>query len=117
MRLSIPKTRNVRPHTPLQRSVAGAIAGLGREHASKGVAPRLLTREQAANYCGVSIPTFAAHCPIRPISLGPGKRLERYDLHSLDHWIDALSGTTASFGKNWLAALETGHDGDSGERG
>ena len=81
-----------------------------------GLAPRLLTREQAARYCGISVPTFSAHCPVRPISLGPGKRLERYDVHSLDQWIDILSGIAASSGRNWLAALEHEHDGCSRER-
>jgi hypothetical protein len=79
--------------------------------------PRLLTRRQAAIYCGISVPTFAAHCPVRPVSLGPGKRLERYDIHSLDRWIDTLSGAAAPSGKDWLAALELDHDGRSRERG
>ena len=81
-----------------------------------GIVPRLLTREQAALYCGVSVPTFSAHCPVRPISLGPGKRLERYDIQSLDQWITILGGGAASVGRNWLAALESEHDSRSRER-
>jgi hypothetical protein len=92
-------------------------SGLRRESARGQVAPRLLTRIQAAIYCGISVPTLSVHCPVRPISLGPGKRLERYDIHSLDRWIDTLSGVAESSGKDWLAALEPAHGNRSRERG
>src|SRR4051794_12905591 len=90
---------------PLRLGVAAAIAfpdgsmsqSSGPQQGARGqVAPRLLTQMQAAIYCGISIPTFSAHCPVRPISLGPGKRLNRYDIRSLDQWIDTLSGDAAS---------------------
>ena len=55
-----------------------------------GIAPRLLTRHQAAAFIGVSEPTFMVVCPIRPIALGPGKRLERYDIRALDAWIELI---------------------------
>jgi len=82
-----------------------------RRHSRAAVAPRLLTRRQAADYCGVGIETFAVHCPVQPISLGPGKRLERYDIVALDRWIDLLNGGGTSPSKNWLAALEDEDDG------
>jgi hypothetical protein len=82
-----------------------------RKHSRGAVTPRLLTRRQAAEYCSVSIETFAAHCPVRPISLGPGKRLERYDIVALDHWIDLLNGGGVGPSKDWLAALEDEDDG------
>jgi len=75
------------------------------------VTPRLLTRQQAASYCGVGIETFAMRCPVRPISLGPGKRLERYDILVLDRWIDRLHNGGSAPTKNWLAALESEDDG------
>lgn len=126
MQQAAPPRNSITSETPLRLAVAASMAfpggsmsasGLRREAARGRVNPRLLTREQAAIYCGISVPTFSAHCPVSPISLGPGKRLERYDIHSLDRWIDTLSGAAASSGKDWLAALELDHDGRSRERG
>jgi predicted DNA-binding transcriptional regulator AlpA len=53
---------------------------------------RLINLAEAAAYCGVSTPVYARLCPVRPISLGPGKRLERFDVRDLDAWIDGLKG-------------------------
>jgi hypothetical protein len=89
-------------------AIPRAIAGIG-------IVPRLLTREQAAAYCGVSLPTFMGICPVRPIALGAGKRLERYDLRALEQWIDTFSGDKASCGRDWLAALDAKDDGGSRE--
>jgi hypothetical protein len=74
------------------------------------IIPRLLARAEAAASCGVSVPIFSAQCPIRPVALGTGKRLERYDVRALDQWIDALSNGASSSTKNWLAALEPEYD-------
>lgn len=84
--------------------------------AEVGIAPRLLTREQAAAYCGVSLRTFIGLCPVRPVALGPSKRLERYDLRALDQWIDTLAGYKATFGKDWLATLDIDHDDHARKR-
>jgi hypothetical protein len=70
------------------------------------IIPRLLTRQQAAAYCGVSIPTFEGICPIKAIELGPGKRLERFDRVSLDGWISSLTVSGLRPSKDWLAELE-----------
>jgi hypothetical protein len=70
------------------------------------IIPRLLTRQQAAAYCGVSIPTFEGICPIKAIELGPGKRLERFDRVSLDRWISSLADGQLPVIKDWLAELE-----------
>jgi len=83
--------------------------------AEVGIVPRLLTRGQAAAYCGVSLPTFMGICPVRPISLGASKRLERYDLRALEQWIDTFSGDKALSGRDWLAALDAKDDGGSRE--
>ena len=70
---------------------------------------RLLNQKQAAAYCGISVPTFLTYCPVRPIAVGAGKRLERYDINALDNWIDSLSQDGASSPKDWLAKLDGGH--------
>lgn len=53
---------------------------------------RLVTLTQAAAYCGVSAPVLKGVCPVRPIALGSGKRLQRFDVRDLDAWIDGLKG-------------------------
>lgn len=58
--------------------------------ANDNFAPRLLTKSQAAQYCGLSVATFGGTCPVRPISLGHGVRMERYDLRDIDKWIDSF---------------------------
>ena len=70
------------------------------------IIPRLLTRQQAAAYCGVSIPTFDGICPVKAIALGTGRRLERFDRVSLDGWIDSLTGGGLHPRKDWLTELE-----------
>jgi ABC-type taurine transport system substrate-binding protein len=70
------------------------------------VVPRLLTRQQAAAYCGVSVPTFEGICSVKAIALGNGKRLERFDRVSLDAWIDSLALDGPEMKKDWLAELE-----------
>jgi hypothetical protein len=70
------------------------------------IAPRLLTRQEAAVYCGVSVPTFEGICPVRAVALGNGKRLERFDRLSLDRWIDSLVLDGPEMNKDWLAELE-----------
>jgi hypothetical protein len=70
------------------------------------IKPRLLTREQAAAYVGVSVPTFTARCPVSPVALGDGKRLQRFDVRRLDEWIDTLGDERALCDKDWLAALD-----------
>lgn len=51
---------------------------------------RLLTKREAAQYCGLSAATFGGVCPVRPIALGEGARMHRYDVRDLDKWIDGL---------------------------
>jgi hypothetical protein len=59
--------------------------------------PRLLTAEQAATYCNFSLPTFKRICTVAPLRFGEGKRaLLRYDVRSLDEWIDRLNHPTTS---------------------
>jgi hypothetical protein len=58
---------------------------------------RLLNTEEAAGYCGLSVPKFKRICPVAPHKFGEGKRaLLRYDVRSLDEWIDRLNQPNAS---------------------
>lgn len=60
-------------------------------------ASRLLNSEEAASYCGFSVPTFKRICPVRAHKFGEGKRaLLRYDRQDLDEWIDRLNQPGAS---------------------
>ena len=52
---------------------------------------RLLTRAEAAAYCSMSLTAFETVCPVKPIRFGEDRRLDRYDVHALDHWIDRLA--------------------------
>ena len=66
--------------------------------------PRMLSLPDAAAYCGVSGPTFKAHCPVKPIRLG-----ERvlWDRERIDLWIDALSAPcSVGAGTDWIGRLE-----------
>ena len=53
------------------------------------ITPRLLTKTQAAEYCGLSPVTFGSVCPVTPIVLGEGVRMHRYDVREIDAWIDS----------------------------
>jgi hypothetical protein len=77
----------------------------GRNTDRSTIVPRLLTRRQAADYCGVSVPTFDGICPIKAVALGTGKRLERFDRISLDGWISSLTDGQLPVIKDWLAEL------------
>jgi hypothetical protein len=77
----------------------------GNNTAKVSIVPRLLNRQQAAGYCGVSVPTFDGICPVKAIELGNGKRLERFDRLLLDKWIDSLTAAQLPIGRDWLAEL------------
>ncbi|HUI21450.1 MAG TPA: hypothetical protein VLZ74_10470 [Methylocella sp.] len=71
---------------------------------------RLLTRAQAAAYCGVSVATFSTLCPVRPIALGADKRLERYDIVALNEWVDSLGDCFPKRGRDWLEMMDADND-------
>lgn len=52
-----------------------------------GMTPRLLSREVAAAYCGISPTHFDEHIAeaVLPISFG---RSKRWDVKALDRWLD-----------------------------
>lgn len=78
-----------------------------RAHANDNTPLRLLTKSQAARYCGLSLPTFGSVCPVRAIALGVGVRMERYDIQEIDRWIDGLrnNGTPINTADSLLEAL------------
>jgi hypothetical protein len=66
-----------------------------------GIAPRLLTREQAAAYCGVGVTTFTAWVR-RGIVPGPVSGTHRWDRKAIDGTLDALSCIDDEFEPNAL---------------
>lgn len=55
--------------------------------------PRLLNRDQAASYCGVSATTFEAHVAVQPVRIGSRVL---WDKVALDAWLDEQSGLVNS---------------------
>ncbi len=70
---------------------------------------RLLNKTEAAEYIGVSVDTFAKVCPVAPVRLGPGPKLQRYDLAKIDAWIDSLDGSEAYEDDAAILARFEGH--------
>lgn len=52
------------------------------------VEPRLLSKDEAASYCGLSVPTFVSACPVIPIKI---RTRVLYDRRALDTWVDSLA--------------------------
>jgi hypothetical protein len=48
------------------------------------VSPRVLTKGEAASYCGMGVESFAANCPTKPIRIRPGDRGLRADSGHVD---------------------------------
>lgn len=67
------------------------------------VEPRLLSQQQAAAYCGVSVGMFKDRITIAPVALG---RRRLYDREDLDRFIDSLKGGATRSGRQWLEALD-----------
>lgn len=68
--------------------------------------PRLLSRAEAATYCGVTAETFDHYVRphVRAIEIG-ARRL--WDVKGLDRWVDVQSGLTDALRPvaDWLAEL------------
>ena len=80
---------------------------LGYVHRSQGITPRLLSREDAAAYCGVSPNHFHKYIARSVTSTRFGRRVV-WDIKVLDKYLDSLSdldGTVTST-EYWLARLE-----------
>jgi hypothetical protein len=63
---------------------------------------RLLTRAEAAQYCGLG----SSPPPIRAKRVRPGQQGLRYDVRELDAWIDNLDDDGQDSGQDWLAKLD-----------
>jgi hypothetical protein len=59
----------------------------------RGMTPRLLSREGAAAYCGMSPNHFDAHVAKAVLPLHFGRR-SLWDIKALDQWLDQQSGLT-----------------------
>jgi predicted DNA-binding transcriptional regulator AlpA len=71
--------------------------------------PRLLTKAQAASYCGMGIESFTMNCEVKPIRVRSGARGLRWDIQDLDKWIDRLkenSSTDSEKNVDWLAKFD-----------
>jgi len=58
---------------------------------------RMLSTDQAAEYCGLSRNTFVERCPVKPVRISPGR--VTYDRVALDQWLDSLSALPGTTGK------------------
>lgn len=68
------------------------------------IAPRLLSADAAADYCGISAPTFKAECPVIPIKI---RTRVLYDRHEIDRWIDSRLPSQPKLSRDkWLKRLE-----------
>lgn len=52
--------------------------------------PAALRLDQAAAYCGLSVETFKAKCPVKPIHFTDSSRGDRYLRARLDEWLASL---------------------------
>jgi predicted DNA-binding transcriptional regulator AlpA len=70
---------------------------------------RLLTMDEAAEYCGMGRESFLHNCPVKPKRIRPGQRGLRYDIRELDVWIDSLGGDNGpgtADATDWLVRLD-----------
>jgi predicted DNA-binding transcriptional regulator AlpA len=71
------------------------------------LAPRLLTKTEAAAYCGMSPQIFDRVCPVRPLRFS--ERLVKFDVTDVDSWIERLkSPAKPKDGMDWLAEMDHG---------
>ena len=49
---------------------------------------RIVSREEAAQYCGLPSKYFETLCPCRPLEIAKGRR--GWDLVDLDRWLDSF---------------------------
>jgi len=66
---------------------------------------RLLTDQEAAAYCGVSVNTFKDRIRIRPVKIG---NCVRYDVRAIDKWADSQSQMEPRTADDYLGLLDEG---------
>ena len=90
----------------LARWLARDRKGNSKRRLPIGMTPRLLSRDAAAAYCGVTPETFETHIRphIAPLEIG-ARRL--WDVRALDRWLDRQSGLVEALRSpgEWLAEL------------
>lgn len=67
------------------------------------VPKRMLTKAEAAHYCGRSVNSFKAECPVVPVRFANGQL--RYDARDLDAWLDQLKAGSAIDADDIVARL------------
>jgi len=67
---------------------------------------RLLTAEEAAGYCGVSVGSLRSHIKVPPVKIGNSVR---YDVRALDRWLDGQTETVPQTAEDWLGKLDEGN--------
>jgi hypothetical protein len=74
--------------------------------------PAALRLDQSAAYCGLSVETFKAVCPVKPIEFTDSSRGHRWLRVKLDAWLASVdpNGSTSPTGKR----LEDFFNGDQG---
>jgi excisionase family DNA binding protein len=63
----------------------------------------LLTTDEAADYCGVSVNTFRAHVKVTPVKIGGSVRFDR---RAIDQWAAAQDRSEPLTGDDWLGRLD-----------
>ena len=56
------------------------------------VPKRMLTKVEAAHYCGRSVKSFEAECPVASVRFANGQI--RYDTRDLDEWLNQLKASS-----------------------
>ncbi|HEY8359490.1 MAG TPA: hypothetical protein VIL30_18725 [Ramlibacter sp.] len=52
--------------------------------------PAAMNQQLAAAYCGISVETFSAHCPVVPVVITSSNAGKRYLRVRLDEWLLSL---------------------------
>lgn len=69
-------------------------------------APRMLTKAQAAAYCGIGVQAFVSICPVPATVLREGPNpIIRWDMRRLDQWLDRIGGAAPLTDDDWLEKL------------
>lgn len=68
---------------------------------------RLLTGQEAAQYCGVSVTTFRSLVPVSPVRIGGAVRFDRVEL---DRWITKATRNEPLTAEDWLDRLDADED-------
>lgn len=67
---------------------------------------RLLTADEAAAYCGVSVGSLRTYIKVAPVKIGNSVR---YDVRALDRWLDGQTETVPQTADDWLGKLDEGN--------